>query len=370
MMENQTSKESRQIVLVVDDGPENLAVIGELLRPNYSIQVANNGERALQLAKGESRPDLILLDVMRPGMDGHRVLQELKDTPRTAEIPVIFLTARSNEEDQLKGFELGAVDYITKPIVPAVMLARVHTHLELKQARDRLSNKNAWLESEVSRRMAENELIQTVSIRALAHLAEIHDTETGNHINRTQGYVRVLALWLRKHPRFSDFLSPHNIELLAKSAPLHDIGKVGIPDEILLKRGKLTLPEWAVMKTHARLGSDAIEMAEKDADQPVDFLNIAKQIARWHHEKWDGSGYPDGLKGDDIPVAARLMAIADVFDALISRRVYKPAMPFEEARDIIVAGRGRHFDPDITDAFLACFADFVAIAERFREESS
>lgn len=285
MMENQTSKESRQIVLVVDDGPENLAVIGELLRPNYSIQVANNGERALQLAKGESRPDLILLDVMMPGMDGHRVLQELKDTPRTAEIPVIFLTARSNEEDQLKGFELGAVDYITKPIVPAVMLARVHTHLELKQARDRLSNKNAWLESEVSRRMAENELIQTVSIRALAHLAEIHDTETGNHINRTQGYVRVLALWLRKHPRFSDFLSPHNIELLAKSAPLHDIGKVGIPDEILLKRGKLTLPEWAVMKTHARLGSDAIEMAERDADQPVDFLNIAKQIARWHHEK-------------------------------------------------------------------------------------
>ena len=179
-----------------------------------------------------------------------------------------------------------------------------------------------------------------------------------------------MALWLRKHPRFSDFLSPHNIELLAKSAPLHDIGKVGIPDEILLKRGKLTLPEWAVMKTHARLGSDAIEMAERDADQPVDFLNIAKQIARWHHEKWDGSGYPDGLKGDDIPVAARLMAIADVFDALISRRVYKPAMPFEEARDIIVAGRGRHFDPDITDAFLACFADFVAIAERFREESS
>ncbi len=370
MMENQTSKESRQIVLVVDDGPENLAVIGELLRPNYSIQVANNGERALQLAKGESRPDLILLDVMMPGMDGHRVLQELKDTPHTAEIPVIFLTARSNEEDQLKGFELGGMDYITKPIVPAVMLARVHTHLELKQARDRLSNKNAWLESEVSRRMAENELIQTVSIRALAHLAEIHDTETGNHINRTQGYVRVLALWLRKHPRFSDFLSPHNIELLAKSAPLHDIGKAGIPDEILLKRGKLTLPEWAVMKTHARLGSDAIEMAERDADQPVDFLNIAKQIARWHHEKWDGSGYPDGLKGDDIPVAARLMAIADVFDALISRRVYKPAMPFEEARDIIVAGRGRHFDPDITDAFLACFADFVAIAERFREESS
>jgi putative two-component system response regulator len=207
-----------------------------------------------------------------------------------------------------------------------------------------------------------SETIQTVSIRALAHLAEIRDPETGNHIHRTQNYVRALANRLRDHPRFADFLTERNIELLVKSAPLHDIGKVGVPDQILLKPGPLTPEEWEIMKTHAKLGSDAIELAEDDADQPVAFLMLAKEIAHWHHEKWDGSGYPDGLAGDAIPIAARLMALADVFDALTTRRPYKPPMSFEKAREIIVAGCGQHFDPDIAGAFVEIFDEFVTIA--------
>ena len=226
-----------------------------------------------------------------------------------------------------------------------------------------MKNQNALLEAEVTRRMAENDLTQQVSIRALAHLAETRDPETGNHIRRTQGYVRQLATTLRQHPGFADSLSENGIDLLVRSAPLHDIGKVGIPDYILLKPGRLTADEMAIMQTHAKLGSDAIEQAEQDIEMPLEFLTLAKEIAHWHHEKWDGSGYPDGLIGNAIPVSARLMAVADVFDALISPRVYKKAMPYHKARDIIIAGRGKHFDPDVVNAFVADFDCFVSIAK-------
>jgi putative two-component system response regulator len=222
----------------------------------------------------------------------------------------------------------------------------------------------------VSRRVRDVLLIQDITINALAELAETRDPETGNHIRRTQEYVRILATRLQTHPKFSGFLSDKVVELLAKSAPLHDIGKVGIPDHILLKPGKLTDEEWIVMKTHSLIGALSIERAVRDADRSVDFLDMARQIARFHHEKWDGSGYPEGLKGNDIPIAARLMALADVFDALISHRVYKPPMPLEQARDIIAGERGRHFDPDVIDAFIAGFAEFVAIAEKYQEEKS
>lgn len=230
-----------------------------------------------------------------------------------------------------------------------------------------MKSQNAALEAEVARRMAENDLTQRVSIRALAHLAETRDPETGNHIRRTQSYVHRLAVGLRQHPRFAAVLSEQYIDLLARSAPLHDIGKVGIPDHVLLKPGNLTPDEWAIMKTHAKLGSDAIEQAEDDIEMPLPFLSIAKAIAHWHHEKWDGSGYPDGLAGDAIPFPARLMAVADVFDALISVRVYKPAAAHAKARDIIAAGRSKHFDPDVVDAFLAGFDDFVVIAKRYSD---
>ena len=278
---------------------------------------------------------------------------------------MIFLTALADAGDEERGLQLGAADYITKPISPLVVLARVRTQLEAKQARDGLRNQNALLEAEVARRMAENDLTQRVSIRALAHLAETRDTETGKHIMRTQAYVQRLAFGLRQHPRFAATLGDRYIDLLSRSAPLHDIGKVGIPDYILLKPGRLTPDEMAIMQTHAALGSDAIEQAEGDIEMPLAFLATAKEIAHWHHEKWDGSGYPDGLCGDAIPISARLMAVADVFDALISVRPYKIAMSYSEAREIIAAGRGKHFDPDVADAFLTGFDDFVAIAMRY-----
>ncbi|QVL48280.1 MAG: two-component system response regulator [Thiocapsa sp.] len=347
-------------ILVVDDEPANLTLLTHLLRPVYQVRAANSGEHALRAATSEPRPGLILLDVMMPGMDGYRVLERLRNNPVTTDIPVIFLTAMAGTDDEERGLQLGAADYIVKPIKPALVLARVRTQLEAKHTRDWLKDKNAILEAEVARRMAENDLTQLVSIRALAHLAETRDPETGNHILRTQNYVRSLALQLRQHPRFSAFLDSRTIDLLTKSAPLHDIGKVGIPDNILQKPGPLTPEEWVIMKTHSRLGSDAIEQAEADVDQPIDFLVLAKEIAHWHHEKWDGSGYPDALKGEEIPVSARLMAVADVFDALISSRVYKPAMSYEKAREIISEGRGSHFDPDIVAAFLDGFVAITA----------
>jgi putative two-component system response regulator len=218
--------------------------------------------------------------------------------------------------------------------------------------------------------MGENLLVQEVSIRALARLAEIRDPETGNHLRRTQAYVSVLAKRLALNPRYAERLDHRTIELIAKSAPLHDIGKVGIPDYILLKPGKLTPEEWAIMQTHARLGSEAIEHAEKDAERPVPFLAFAKEIARHHHEWWDGSGYPDGLSNEAIPLSARLMALADVFDALISKRVYKAPITQDGARDMICAARGTHFDPDVVDAFVAEFPRFAEIASRYVDEAA
>ena len=356
-------------VLIVDDAPENLSILNDLLRPYYRVRVANSGIRALRVANSEPKPDLIMLDVMMPGMDGYEVITKLKDDPNTTDIPVIFVTDLESSADEERGLMLGAVDYITKPLRPAIVIQRVKTHLELKAARDWLKDRNAVLEAEVERRMEENLLIQDVSIRALAHLAEIRDLETGNHLRRTQGYVQVLAMHLQSHPRFSNFLTPRNIQLLLKSAPLHDIGKVGIPDHILLKPGKLTPEEHEIMKTHSQMGYFALEQAEKDAERPIDFLAIAKDIALCHHEKWDGSGYPAGLAGDAIPIPARLMALADVFDAIIFQRAYKPPLPFEQALAFIKEKRGSHFDPDVVDAFLACLDEFQSIAKQNAEVS-
>jgi putative two-component system response regulator len=351
-------------ILIVDDAPENLAVLSSLLGPQHQVRAVTSGRRALQAAASQPRPDLILLDVMMPDMDGHEVIAHLLSDPGTADIPVIFVTALEKGDEEEHGLALGAVDYITKPIRPAIVIARVKTHLELKAARDLLKDRNRNLEVEIARRMADNLLIQDVSIRALARLAEIRDPETGNHLRRTQGYVRTLAEHLCAHPRFSTLLTAQYIEALVKSAPLHDIGKVGIPDTILLKQGKLTPSEWTIMKTHSSLGYQALEQAERDTEQPLEFLSMAKQIALYHHEKWDGSGYPEGLTGEAIPIAARLMALADVFDALITQRAYKKAFTLNESLQVIQAGRGTHFDPDVVDAFFARQDDFIRIAER------
>ena len=358
----------RQTILVVDDTPDNIALLSTLLKDRYKVRAANNGERALAIAAGQPRPDLILLDIMMPGMDGYEVCERLKIDPHTADIPVIFLTAKVQVEDEEFGLRLGAVDYITKPISPPIVLARVETHLTLKRARQFLQDRNAYLEAEVWRRSREVMAIQEVTIMAMASLAETRDNATGNHIRRTQHYVRVLAQHLRHHPRFAAALNDETIELLFKSAPLHDIGKVGIPDRILLKPGRLTPDEFEIMKTHAALGRDAIAAAERYLDTPDSFLRFAREIAYSHQEKWDGSGYPEGLWGEQIPLSARLMAVADVYDALISRRIYKPALPHEQAVTMIREGRDQHFDPDIVDAFLECAEQFRTIAARFADD--
>ncbi|WP_180132361.1 two-component system response regulator [Rhodoferax sp. BLA1] len=355
----------KSTVLVVDDTPDNLSLVSGLLRDDYIVRVANNGEKALRIASSEQPPDLILLDIMMPGMDGYEVCQRLKADPKARDIRVIFLTAKAEIEDERKGFELGAVDYITKPISPPILQERVKTHLALKASSDFLRDKSAYLEQEVARRTAEVMAIQDVTILALASLAETRDTDTGNHIRRTQYYVQALALQLRQHPRFERYLSEANITMLFKSAPLHDIGKVGIPDRILLKPGGFEPHELEIMKRHTTLGFEAIEHAEKALGITVDFLRTAKEIALSHQEKWDGSGYPQGLVGDAIPISARLMALADVYDALISRRVYKAGMSHAQAVEIILAGRASHFDPDVVDAFVAVQDEFKAISARF-----
>ncbi len=357
-------------ILVVDDTPDNLILMSSLLKGDYKVKIANGGEKALRIAASDSPPDLILLDIMMPDMDGYEVCQRLKHEPKTMNIPVIFLTAKNEMEDEKKGLELGAVDYITKPISPPIVLARVKNHLALKAMDEFLRDQNEFLELEVAKRTKEVIAIQDVTILAMASLAETRDSDTGNHIRRTQFYVKALAERLRDHPRFAWFLNEININMLFKSAPLHDIGKVGIPDRILLKPGRFEPGEFEIMKTHTTLGRDAIVHAENALGISVDFLVFAKTIAFSHHEKWNGSGYPQGLSGDDIPIAARLMAIADVYDALISRRVYKEGMSHENAVKIMTDGRGIHFDPDMLDAFLDIQEEFRSIAQRFNDSDA
>jgi putative two-component system response regulator len=370
-------------ILIVDDTADNLKLMWNLLKNDYKVKVVNNGADALKIAYDEAdNIDLILLDVMMPNLSGYEVCQCLKVNANTQHIPVIFLTAKNEIEDETKGFELGAVDYISKPIHPLIVVARVKTHISVKktqdllrnensvmtQMKDFLSDKNSFLEFEIEKRTVEVAAIQDVTIHALASLAETRDSDTGNHIRRTQQYVKLLAENLRFHPRFSHFLDDDAIiETLFKSAPLHDIGKVGIPDKILLKPSKFEPHEFEIMKTHPALGRDAILQAEKHLGIEVPFLKYAKEIAYYHHEKWDGSGYPEGLAGEAIPISARLMAVADVYDSLISQRIYKAGMAHEKAVKIIAEGKNTHFDPDITDVFLALQNELKAIAAQFQD---
>jgi putative two-component system response regulator len=296
---------------------------------------------------------------MMPEMDGYEVCRRLKADRKTAHIPVIFITALADDEDEAKGLGMGAVDYITKPINPELVRARVHNHLELKRYQDHLEK----LVAERTRRLA---LTQAVTIESLATLAEYRDPETGGHIKRTQNYVKALAVHLKDHQRFRSELSDEVIDLLYLSAPLHDLGKVGVRDNVLLKPGRLTDEEFEEMKKHTIYGEEALRITEQKLGGDS-FLHYAKEIAYTHQEKWNGSGYPQGLKGDDIPICGRLMALADVYDALISKRVYKPPFPHEKAVEIIVEGKGTHFDPDIVDAFLKLEDTFRNIALTFAD---
>lgn len=347
-------------ILIVDDMPSNLKIMNDILREDYAVSVATTGAEALEFVRGPARPDLILLDIMMPDMDGYEVCRRLKEDPETRDIPVLFVTAMGDVEDETRGLELGGVDYITKPVSPPIVRARVNNHIRLKLHQDHL-------EELVWARTRELAVTQDATIRSLASLAETRDNETGGHILRTQRYVRALADHLRSRGKFLSLLDDHYIDLLFKSAPLHDVGKVGVPDAILLKPGKLTDEEFQEMKKHTTLGRDAIRRAEErlEGNTEASFLRLAREIAYTHHEKWNGSGYPEGLTGEDIPVSGRLMAVADVYDALVTRRVYKPAFPHEQAVEIIRDGLGSHFDPDICRAFLETEEIFRNIALEF-----
>lgn len=354
--------EDRRRILLVDDMPSNIKILNDLLRPHYNISVATNGPAALKVAASHMPPDLILLDIMMPEMDGYEVCRRLKADPRTNSIPVLFVTAMGEVEDETKGLELGAVDYITKPISPPIVQARVSNHLRLKLHQDHL-------EELVQARTRELALTQDVTIHSLASLAETRDNETGGHIMRTQNYVRLLAKRLQNHSKFQNTLDEATVELLYKSAPLHDIGKVGVPDAILLKPGRLTSDEFEQMKKHTQYGREAILKAEKllKTESTPSFLHQAREVAYSHHEKWDGTGYPQGLSGEAIPISGRIMAVADVYDALVSKRVYKPPLSRRQALAIMIEGRGRHFDPEVLEAFLDLEGEFRRIAVEFAD---
>jgi putative two-component system response regulator len=349
-------------ILLVDDSTANLQVLRETLDgAGYKLLIAKSGRGALEIVR-KATPDLILLDIMMPEMDGYEVCRRLKADPDTRHIPIMFLTAMAGSEDEAKGLALGAVDYITKPITPELVRARVRNQLELKRHRD-------GLEQLVRLKTREVQLTQAVMIESLAALAETRDPETGGHIQRTQNYVKALAVQLRNQPRFRHLLDAETIELLYLSAPLHDIGKIGVRDHILLKPGRLDDAEFAEMKRHTVLGEEALSRAEQKLGRST-FLRHARDIAGSHQEKWDGSGYPRGLKGEEIPLSGRLMALADVYDALISARVYKPGMTHSDAVRIIRDGRGSHFDPDVVDAFLSVEDTFRNIALTFADRET
>ena len=352
----------RAKILVADDDPNGVAAIAEILGAHYTTIIAKDGGQALDRLAAGDPPDLALLDVKMPRIDGLHLAARMKADAKTANVPIIFVTATGEMPDEAHGFEAGAVDFVSKPIRAPILLARVRTHLELAAARSRLERRTLDLQRLVDERTSEVAATQDVTIRALASLAETRDNETGAHIRRTQHYARLLAQEMRRRTPSDPRLTQRSIELIFKSAPLHDIGKVGIPDSILLKPGKLTPEEFEIMKRHAEIGRQALLAAAEETSQPSDFLSCAIEIVGSHHEKWDGGGYPNGLSGESIPLSARVMAVADVFDALTSRRVYKPAMPFDKAAAIIEKGAGSHFDPAVVDAFKACLADFEAVA--------
>lgn len=321
-------------ILIVDDEPTNLRILKLILQDDYDLVFAKSGQQAISIVENDL-PNLILMDVMMPEMTGFDACKQIKSNSKTAHIPVIFVTALKEEVDETSGFECGGVDYITKPVSPAIVKARVKTHLSLVQA-DELKSSRLQI------------------IQKLGRAAEYKDNETGMHVMRMSHYSHRLALAYG----FSDNVA----EDLLNAAPMHDIGKIGIADSILLKPGKLTTEEFDVMKSHPEIGAEIL------GDSQVPLLKMARTVALHHHEKWDGSGYPFGLKEEDIPIEARIVAMADVFDALTSERPYKKAWTVEAALDYQKEQKGRHFDPTLVDLFQTILPEILQIKERFAEE--
>ena len=341
---------NKSTILIVDDTPENIDILTATLHGVYKTKAALNGKKALEIAQKKPHPDMILLDVMMPDMDGYEVCQKLKENPLTAKIPIIFITAMSDEASEEKGLDLGAVDYILKPISPSITMSRIKTHLAL-------SDQNRALESQVYARTKELDDSRLELVRRLGRAAEYKDNETGLHVLRMSHYARLIA---------ESLVGESNAwtQLLFQAMPMHDIGKIGIPDHILLKEGPLDDDEWALMQQHSQFGSDIIG----EHDSPL--LQMAYEVALSHHEKWDGSGYPHGIEGEAIPLSARVAAIADVFDALTSERPYKEAWSTEKALGFIKEQSGKQFDPHLVKHFELMESKIIEIKNRFAESKA
>jgi len=346
---------NKPLIFIVDDVPENIQIaISHLRELGCDFAYATSGKQALERIAA-TLPQLILMDVMMPGINGFQTVEALMQHEATRSIPVIFLTACAESDDVVRGFSHGGVDYITKPFKGVELRSRVRNHLELYAYR-------TDLERLVDERTKEAELLKDVIIEAMGGLAEYRDPETGCHIQRTRAYVLLLADTLKQQGHFLEQLTEQYIVLLGKSAPLHDIGKVAIRDSILLKPNKLTTEEFDEMKKHTLFGEEVIANLEHMAGHPTSFLHCAKEMAGSHHERFNGSGYPRGLVGGNIPLAGRIMAVADVYDALVSDRVYKQSMTHEEAMSTMLEGKGAHFDPVLIDAFMTVEPRFRDIA--------
>ncbi|MEM6391859.1 MAG: HD domain-containing phosphohydrolase [Planctomycetota bacterium] len=360
------------LILVVDDDPMNRAIAEESLDGEYPVVTAENGLEAIEAVK-EHVPSLVLLDIMMPEMDGYTACRAIKESPFGETTQVILVSARASTEERLQGYDAGADDYLTKPFEQDELLAKVRVQLRLRDSLFQLARtktqvavENNSLEAHVAEQEKELTDTRDLVVFALARLAESRDPETGHHLSRIRNYCKALAEQLQKQGPYADQIDARFTEEIFRASPLHDIGKVGVPDAILLKPGRLTEDEFDVMKTHCDIGAEALrEVAAQH--EGCSFLDMAIEIAQSHHEKYDGTGYPQHLTGRSIPLAARITAVADVFDALTTKRVYKDAFSVERARDIIRSDTGSHFDPAVVAAFEACFDEFVAIRDRLED---
>ncbi len=352
-------------ILIVDDLRENINILSRFLTPmGYRVTSASCGEDALRLAMANP-PDLVLLDLMMPGMSGFEVCRELKQNPATCHVPVIIITGLADSDANIKATAAGADDFLLKPFDRVLLEARLRSSLKTKRLHDELVAHQRALEARVEERTRQLIRAQRVTVFSLAKLSESRDNETGDHLERIRAYCRVLAEELLFGGAYPDQVNAGFVDEIYHSCPLHDIGKVGIPDMILLKPGKLTPAEFEIMKAHSTIGGDTLSAADKEVGDSS-FLDMGRDIAYGHHEKFDGSGYPRGTAGEAIPLSARITALADVYDALSSRRPYKKPFPHEKSRGIILEGRGTHFDPVVVDAFLAREQEFIAIRDEYQ----
>jgi putative two-component system response regulator len=357
---------SKFSVLVVDDTPANLKVLSAMLKQQGCIaRTVPNGKLALKSIYNNA-PDLVLLDINMPDMNGYKVCETLKKDEALKNIPVIFISALTETMDKVKAFSVGGVDYITKPFQFEEVQARVETHLRLSFAQKEIEQYNRNLEEVVKNKIKELSDSQMSTIFAMAKLAQSRDDDTGKHLERVQNFCKLIAEGLINKPKYKSIINAKYIDNIFNASTLHDIGKVGISDNILLKPGKLTSEEFEIMKTHVSIGVTTLEEVRK-LYRKNSFINMGIAIANCHHEKWDGSGYPNGLEGGAIPLSARIMALADVYDALKSKRCYKPAFTHEESCEIIYEGSGKHFDPDIVEVFKEINEEILRTWERFKE---